>query len=111
MSAAPVPRPSAPGLDLTTLCIEHPVLAFQLQIEFMAEGAAAERERIRRVFEVGGSLRGYRDLTHQVAFVSLGTAEDLAVAMVNEERLARATLGRSVALAKAAFDVSLEAHK
>ena len=77
-------------MDKTTLEQQHPALFAQLQTDFAASGAAAERERIAAVLAVGDGLPGHEKLLTTLAYDGKTTPEAAALAVLAAEKQSRA---------------------
>ena len=77
-------------MDKTTLEQQHPALFAQLQTDFAASGAAAERERIAAVLAVGDGLPGHEKLLTTLAYDGNTTPEAAALAVLAAEKQSRA---------------------
>lgn len=74
---------------------DHAALFAQLRSEFMAEGAAAERERIQAV--EGQVIPGHEALINSMKYDGKSTAGDAAQAVLAAERQVRATAATQLA--------------
>lgn len=86
----PTPEPERTSMDRATLEQQHPALFAQLQSEFAASGATAERERIQAVLAVGEGLPGHEKLLGTLAYDGKTTAADASLAVLAAERSTRA---------------------
>lgn len=69
---------------------EHAALFAQVKGEFIALGAAQERERIQAVHAVGEGLPGHEKLLGTLAFDGRTTAAEASMAVLVAEKQARA---------------------
>lgn len=85
-------KPNAEGtsMDRATLEQQHPALFAQLQTDFSASGAAAERQRIAAVLAVGDGLPGHEKLLTTLAYDGKTTPEAAALAVLAAEKQTRA---------------------
>lgn len=84
------PQPERTSMDRATLEQQHPALFAQLQSEFSASGATAERARIQAVLAVGDGLPGHEKLLGTLAYDGKTTAADASLAVLAAERATRA---------------------
>lgn len=86
----PQPQPERTPMDRATLEQQHPALFAQLQSEFSAAGATAERVRIQAVLAVGEGLPGHEKLLMAMAYDGKSTQADASLAVLTAEKAARA---------------------
>jgi signal peptide peptidase SppA len=87
------PKTTPAALTPETLASEHPALFAQLRTSFLAEGAAAERQRIADVR--AQTLPGHEKLIDQLAADGKTTGPEAAAAVLAAERQARGAAAKA----------------